>query len=612
MLNLKTEFTFVSVCSGIGGGTLGFAEALTEYMGYVAKFRPLYGIDVDPEICKDYENLTGDPCYNLDLFDRQQYIDWHGHEPPEGWEEVTPDLIRRLSDGVAPDVVFFSAPCKGFSGLLPKESAKSKKYQALNKLYWRVMWLYMEAFPEDGPALIISENVPRIKARGADWLKKCRELCESRGYAFHNSDHDCGEIGGLAQIRHRNMSVARNQQKCSVWLHQPPKKKHKTIGEVIGPLPLPGDTDACGPLHKLPRLQWKVWMRLAMIPAGGDWRDLEKYDHTKYGVLGYKPRGGALAVEDWDSTSRAVTGGAGFGRSNGAAAINDMRFGTNANRHVSHYRVEPMDGVAGTVTGATHVANGRICVSDTRLKDRESRHPGVYQIVKFEEVGPCVTGTRFGSGAPAIADPRVKAGTHSRQDDYGVYNWHDTAKTVRGAGRTMNSRSSIADPRINCKLRAGTYGVVDWNGTAPTIAGSIDIHQGTAAFADPRVGNDSDAYEPAEEFQIPEDKKNGVWIILSPHDGAWHRPLTTYELAMLQGFPSHMPDGKPFQLVGGNDAKWRERIGNAVPPAAARAIAESMLLTLMASQTGDWFGLSMEPVWVAPEENEVKEPALVH
>lgn len=30
-------------------------------------------------------------------------------------------------------------------------------------------------------------------------------------------------------------------------------------------------------------------------------------------------------------------------------------------------------------------------------------------------------------------------------------------------------------------------------------------------------------------------KEAGKWIIISP-DGTWHRPLTTFELAMLRGF----------------------------------------------------------------------------
>lgn len=80
-------------------------------------------------------------------------------------------------------------------------------------------------------------------------------------------------------------------------------------------------------------------------------------------------------------------------------------------------------------------------------------------------------------------------------------------------------------------------------------------------------------------------------------DGTWHRPLTTLELAALQGFPMIMPDGRPLQLAGKSDARWRERIGNAVPPPAARAIGEQILFALMVSAKGEW-ALGSTGVWV--------------
>lgn len=65
------------------------------------------------------------------------------------------------------------------------------------------------------------------------------------------------------------------------------------------------------------------------------------------------------------------------------------------------------------------------------------------------------------------------------------------------------------------------------------------VHAGTAAVVDPR---------------IPEDTQSGIWI----EDGTWHRPLATYELAMLQGFPEKMSDGPLFQLEETSEARWRE------------------------------------------------------
>lgn len=79
---------------------------------------------------------------------------------------------------------------------------------------------------------------------------------------------------------------------------------------------------------------------------------------------------------------------------------------------------------------------------------------------------------------------------------------------------------------------------------------------------------------------------------------------------MLQGFPARLPDGRPFQLVGKSDARWRERIGNAVPPPAARAVAETMLRTLMPAREGLWV-MDAEPIWVLPEHPET-EPFVIH
>lgn len=52
--------------------------------------------------------------------------------------------------------------------------------------------------------------------------------------------------------------------------------------------------------------------------------------------------------------------------------------------------------------------------------------------------------------------------------------------------------------------------------------------------------------------------------------------------------------------AGFNDSAWRERIGNAVPRKAGKAIADVMLSTLMLSEQGETFVLSSMPVWVQP------------
>lgn len=54
--------------------------------------------------------------------------------------------------------------------------------------------------------------------------------------------------------------------------------------------------------------------------------------------------------------------------------------------------------------------------------------------------------------------------------------------------------------------------------------------------------------------------------LIEARDGTWHRPFTTLELAAIQSLVE--PEGS-LELDGLSDSAWRERIGNAVPPAAA-------------------------------------------
>lgn len=55
-----------------------------------------------------------------------------------------------------------------------------------------------------------------------------------------------------------------------------------------------------------------------------------------------------------------------------------------------------------------------------------------------------------------------------------------------------------------------------------------------------------------------------------------------------------------FNLDGTSDSAKRERIGNAVPPAAAQAIADLMGQTLLMAWSGQTFALSAQPIWVQP------------
>lgn len=612
-------YSVLHLFSGIGGGALGFQQATEEWKGIRGEFETLAGIDNDPEACADFRALTGAPAHCMDLFSPEDYVAFHGQKPPNEWKEVLPGDLLKATNGRCPDVIFTSPPCKGFSGLLPSKSASSDKYQALNRLTVRGIFLALEAYKHDLPGLILLENVPRITSRGAKLLKLIKGMLESYGYFVSDGFHDCGEIGGLGQVRRRYLLIARQPDKVPAFVYKPRLQLLKNIGDVIGPLPLPDDP-AGGPMHRLPRLKWRTWVRLAMIPAGGDWRDLQGLEMENY-RLEHVPRQCAFGVLGWDKPGSTVTGHARIGGST-ATAVADIRLKiTNGHQCLyrvcrmdepgptvtgaggpnngaitiaddrakfNHtYRVIPWDKESGSITGGCGPSNGGICVADPRLPERDSRHPSTYKVVPFDRPGPCVTGSRFGSGAPAISDPRPTGwrngwkltGAVGRVNDWGK----PTDVVLGHSNARGNGASNVADPRINCNPRNGVYGVQDWNNTAKTVAGSADIHNAANAVADPRIPGDNDTLNPPP-----------VIIAL---DGTWHRPLTTFELAMLQGFPSIMRDGTPFELSGNSQARWRERIGNAVPPPAARAVAETMLRALLPASEGAWV-LGDTSIWV--------------
>ena len=578
-----SEYKALYLFSGIGGAALGFQDAKQEYRGIVGQFRTLAGIDCDPESCADFETLTGASAIQMDLFSREDYILFHDKEPPEGWQQATPTDLLEASGREYPDMVFLSPPCKGFSGLLPSEKSKSEKYQALNRLVIRGLELTMDAYADDLPAVIMLENVPRITSRGEFLLKQVKHLLGKHGYVFHEGYHGCGEIGGLGQHRKRYLLIARLQEKMPNFIYQPYKKRLKSIGEVIGSLPLPDDP-AMGPMHRLPRLQWKTWVRLALIPAGGDWRDLE--NAGQYQIEHIKRGSGSLGVQEWDEPGHTVIGNAKVGGSS-ASAVSDPRLPERDNRHPAVYQVHSFNEPGPCVTG-TRFGSGAPAIADPRTGFKGSTHHTIYRVTPWDETANTVTGAnRPNNGAISVADPRVTGGYSNK---YQLLGWNKTATTVTGTPDIQSGAQSVADPRLICKPRSGMMGVQDWNEPSKTVIGAGDIHSGATAIADPRIPKDTEVLDPPP-----------VIIAL---DGTWHRPLTTLELAALQGFPLIFSNGQALKLVGNSDARWRERIGNAVPPPAAEAIAEEILLSFLASEAKDEWQLSAKGIWVVPGRGE--------
>jgi site-specific DNA-cytosine methylase len=455
------EIRHFHLFGGIGGGAKGFMRGKARVGNMVARSRCIGSIDVIPAVNRDFKNLVGIDATTMDLFDRSQYVAFHGHEPPAGWREAMPADIFKAAGCEFPHVVFLSAPCKGFSGLLNETRSKTDKYQALNRLTLRGIWLMLEAFKDDLPSLLVFENVPRIATRGRHLLDQIVDLLRAYGFAVAETTHDCGELGALSQSRKRFLLVGRNVDKVPPFLYEPQKRSLQSVGTVLDRMPLPGDP-AGGPMHRIPNLQWKTWVRLAFVEAGSDWRSLNR-----------------LAVED------------GFLRD----------FLIVPEYHHGYLGVNHWGESMGTVAGRSTPSNG----------------------------------------AFSIADPRPPAGA-LEYSQYGVLRMEDTSGAVASAACHDNGRWSVADPRM------------------------------------------------------PGATENLVCIIRSL-DGTWHRPFTTLELAALQ---SLVDPEEVLELDGLSDSDWRERIGNAVPPAAAEAIANTMFHTLLLAWSGETFQLSSTPIWVRP------------
>jgi site-specific DNA-cytosine methylase len=505
----ETMSTVLHLFSGLGGGALGFQRA---------GFTSVGAFDYDTPCCRDLEYLTGERATVTDL------------------SVMTPDELRSGCTG-RPDVVFTSPPCKAFSGCLPLKTSATPEYVAMSSLALRGIWLALEAWPTP-PPLIVMENVPRIMSRGRQWLDQVVGMLHAYGYAVRESTHDCGELGGLAQRRRRFLLVARHMRQVPEFLYEPPRRRVRAIGEVLGelPVPAPGCRDG-GPMHALPRLSALNWVRLALIPAGGDWRDLPSEVRLP---------------------ERAA-------RQNGPWGVNDWM------------------GSAHTVVAHHDVRNSWASVSDPRVSC--SPRAGVYGVHSMDDqCGAVIASAGHDSGAFSVADPRVQC--KRREGGHGVTPWDQPSTTVIGSPCIDNGPWQVADPRLEHEPRRGSLRV--WAEASHVVIGAPRIPELVAG-------------EPLDL-----DDRTPIHLVIRAADGTWHRPMTTLELAALQGFPTSHRD-EWLKLDGSSHQAWRQRIGNAVPPPSAEAIARSCLATLRAAKGGELL-MDGGPVWVNHETCKTQLP----
>lgn len=610
-------------CSGLGGGAKGFRKAMSRVGAMTATWRCIGGIDNDPAAARDFRTLVGVPCTVMDLFTREQYTAFHGAPPPAGWREATAADVRAAAGHEHPHCVFISSPCKGASGLLSETLSRTPKYQALNELTLRCVWLMCEAWKDDPVELIVFENVPRLATRGRHLLDQIVALLRHYGYAVNETTHDCGVIGGLAQSRKRFLLVARHAAKVPAFLYEPEQKRLQGVGTLLGRMALPGDVAAAGPMHRVPSLQWKTWVRLAFVEAGSDWRSLNKLAVENGQLRDYlivpAMHNGVLGVNRWEEPCGVVAGASRPG--NGSFSIADPRGPADAAQY-QQYGVLNWGDHSGTITGQKSPGQGTFSVADPRTG---VKHNNCFRIVPFDQPAGVVTGgTGPSAGGQGVADPRPPAGPLFSK--YKVTEWTGHAGTVIGGDD--QGAYAVADPRSGSSFEgAGKYRVTGFDEPAGTVIARSDSGQGAFAVADPRPGmrrERGDAYltgghygvigwgQPSGAVSAAAGHDNGRWSVADPRlpaanektvaviralDGTWHRPFTTLELAVLQ---SLVEPEEQLELDGLSDQAWRERIGNAVPPDAAQAIAEVMGTTLLLAESGETFQLSSTPVWVRP------------
>jgi site-specific DNA-cytosine methylase len=692
LTDITRIFRHAHLACGIGAGARGFNMANPRIGSVSARFECAGGIDVDAGAIRNFERLTGAKGTVMDLFSRDQYTAFHGREPPADWHEASPaDVFAAFGPNL--DVCFASMPCKGFSGLLSQKQSETHRYQALNGLTLRGVWLLLEAYKHDPVPVVLFENVPRIANRGRWLLDQIIALLRHYGYAVAETVHDCGELGGLAQSRKRFLLIARHMKKVPPFVYQPPKRRLRGVGEVIGKLPLPGDPVA-GAMHRVPALQWQTWVRLAFVPAGKDWRalnDLAVIDGRlrdfgiapetplrsgAYGVCAFDdpmgtvqgeslPSNGKFAVADprcgdwqadvlgvrpWEEPTGTVAGRS--SPTNGAYSVADPRPGYGEATHRNVLGVKDWNEPAGVVTGNPKPSGGAHCIADPRVNGHaksvqlgvrafddpapcvkgdmsvgtgpyavadprlgdKPRFNNTFRIVRFDEPSPAVAGPGGPAGGQCVADPRMPEQDYAKRK-YKVTPYDAPARAVIGASTTGDGAFAVADPRtlsVNGKRphyqTGGHYGVVPWDEAAGTVSANANHDNGRNSVADPREV-DLDV----EPVPLPSAKDRLVCRIVSL-DETWHRPFTTLELASLQSIvdPEELFwfDEKvhrwalrhdiAFGLEATSDATKREWIGNAVPSAASKAMAETIGETLLLAGMGETFTLSTREIWVKP------------
>lgn len=568
----RGRYTAAHLFAGSGGGALGFKQAGFALAG---------AIDLDPRCAVDFEALLGQASVVADI------------------ETMTPAQLAKLIPR-CPDVVFLSAPCDGFSGCQSAERSRSEKYQRLNRLALHGVRLVLMAWGRKQPRVILFENVSRITSRGADLLATLTLESAKAGYVVDQRTHNCGEIGGLGQSRPRFLLIARDPKTTLEPVRKPLKQPLRSIRSVIEEYPPPRPCDTGDPMHVLQELAELNWLRLACIIAGGDWRALPL-------------QGVELVHCATEEIDRAIVADL------AADAVVTAAVPWDPARHKGRpqcYGVADPDEPSITVRGRHEVQNCRASVADhrvaTAIKPRRGRQNGGFGVNGPTRSAHTVVAADVANTWSSVADVRLSCSPRS-----GAYAAGDRpSHTVLGAHCVDNAQGTIADVRLTHATRRGAFEVQAADEPAKTVRGHHEVRQAPGAVEDRRIVYDPRGWPVASHVLVC---RGDRFVLYGParawsskihthlciesrvsgdpqQPGAWHRPLTVRELAALQSFPSDFVFCGPRTTTGSGTGQVK-RIGNAVPVAAARAIAGEVMAALVASDRRQ-LTLATSGVWV--------------
>lgn len=297
----------------------------------------------------------------------------------------------------------------------------------------------------------------------------------------------------------------------------------------------------------------------------------------------------------------------------------------NPDLHYGKYNVLDPTQPAPPVTGSTRVGSGAPSIADmSLLVPRKPAYDRAYSVLDPQEPSPTVAAKSF-VGCGGYAYPTVLPLTcEQRAGSYGVLDPQEPAKTIVAHMKVDNSPAAIAAQA----LPAG-YGVLPYSEAKKIATGEVRAPFMVVDRSDPTTPLaivdrlDRAPYRwvtaPAKARKKPltpkqaakaeaspragKRKKVYVPLVMISADGTWHRPLTTLELARLQGLP-WMHNGAPLKFSGGSTDN-RTCIGNMVPPPTAKAIIMQMLLSVLAADSGCFYlDSGGAGVWCKPEDRE--------